>query len=143
MNHRDEVHGQLLEPGAQATALLEPAHNLFDQAPAPVELTIEAMPPVLGMLIPAARDHRLDRMIPQPVTDRLEAVALVSRHRLRAHAAPDPDPVHHRCELRALVDLACRDWDGEGKPAAVSDQVEFAPESAVRATQRVVGGFLS
>src|SRR5205814_748592 len=107
------------------------------------EQTIEAIPAVIGMLIAAARDHGLDRVATQPVTDRLIAVALVSRERLRTLPAPDPDPIHHRFELRALVDLARRDVDGEGKAAAVSDQVELAAESAARATQCVVGGLFS
>src|SRR5204863_4354492 len=66
MNHRDEVHGQLLEPCAQAAALLEPAHALLDGAAPPVELRVEAMAPIVRLLVAASRNHNSDRMAVKP-----------------------------------------------------------------------------
>ena len=142
MNHREEVHGQLLESCAQATALLEPADALLDCAPAPVEPAVEPVPAVVRVLVFPSWDHGFDGVSSQPVPDRGEAVALVTRDCLGAGASTDSDAVHDFFELRALVDLTRRDVDREGKAVAVSDQVELAPESAARATQRVVEGFL-
>lgn len=142
MNHRDEVYCQLLESSIQTAALLEPADALLDDTTTPVELAIEALPSVVGMLVFAPRDHGLDRMPAQPIPDRGEAVALVAREGFGSGAPTNPHPIHDFFELRALVDLSRRDVDGEGKAVAVSDQVELAPESAARAAQRVVDGFV-
>src|SRR5439155_7205596 len=77
MNHRQEVHRQFLESCAQPPTLLEPAHALLDHTATPVQGAIETMPAVVGVLVFAARDHRLDGMLPQPVADPLIAVPLV------------------------------------------------------------------
>src|ERR1041385_7133424 len=133
MNHREEVHGQFLETCAQATALLEPADALLDHAPTAVKLAVEPVPAVVRVLVFPAWNHRFDGVSSQPVTDPCEAVALVTCERPGACASADPDAVHDFLELRALVDLARGDVDREGKAVAVSDQVDFAPESAARA----------
>src|SRR5437762_4604415 len=146
MNHREEVDGQLLEPGRDTPALLEPAGALFDGATAAVGAAIELMSAIVGPLVLAARDDHSNGMAMQPVPDATVAIALVARHRGRAlprrpARLSDRHAVHDRVDLRRLVDLARRDVRGEGNAATVSDQVELAPESAARATQRVVGGF--
>ena len=71
------------------------------------------------------------------------AVASVDRQTLRPRVRrpdelPDPHAIHDLLELRALVDLAGRDEDGEGNSVTVSNHVDPAAESAARATQRVV-----
>ncbi len=51
MNHRDEVHGQLLEARAQTAALLEPAGARLDGAAAPVEVRVRALAQVVRVLV--------------------------------------------------------------------------------------------
>ena len=55
MDHRDTVHFQLLELGAQSSVLLEPANALLDAAPAAIELAVEPAPTVVGTLIAELR----------------------------------------------------------------------------------------
>ena len=131
------------EPGAETAALFEPADELLHHAAPSVQPAIEAMPPVTGVLVPAAGNHGLDRVPAQPVANPLEAVTLVAGERSRSGAATDADPTHDFLELCAFVDLPRRDMRREGKAVAVSDQVELAPESAARATQCVVDGLFS
>src|SRR6267143_1205798 len=145
MNHRDEVHGQLLEAGAQAAALLKPADALLDGAALPIELLVEAVPPVVRMLVTAPRDHAADRMLMEPGADAPIAVAFVSGHRRRpctrrSDGLTDANPAHDFFELRTFVDLSGRDVDGEGKSVTFSNQVELAAESAARVAQSVVVG---
>ena len=145
LNHGEEVHGILLETSGHATALLEPADALLDDAAHAIGRLVEAHAAVVRALVRATRDDRPDRMVAQPLTDARVTVALVSGHRSGPGAWPsqrlgDADPVQDRFELRRLVDLPGRDVDREGKAVAVSDQVELAPESAARAPQCVVVG---
>jgi hypothetical protein len=51
---------------------------------------------------------------------------------------PDLHPVHDSFEVLRLVRLPRGDVRREGDSATVSNQVDFAPESAARATQCVV-----
>ena len=146
MNHRDEVHGQPLESCAQATAFLEPADALLDGAALTIELLVEAVPPVVGVLVAAPRNDDADRMAVKPGADARVAVALVARQALwprpwRTEGLADAHPVQDFFELRALVDLPGRDVDREGESVTVSNRVEFAAESTARAAQCVVFGF--
>ena len=141
MNHREEIHGQLLEASGDPATLLEPAVALFDGAAAAVGLAVEANPSVVWMLVAASRDHCPDGVSAQPLPDARRAVAFVPGERLGALAATDVNAVHDRFELRALVDLAGRDVRREGYSVTFSNQVELAPESAARAAQSVVSGF--
>src|SRR5437899_993773 len=145
MNHRDEVHGQLLEARAQSSALLEPAHALFNGAASPIERLVEAVPAVLGVLVAATRNDHANRMAMEPRADAGVAVALVARQTRGSrsrwpHRLPDANPIHDFFELRALVDLSGRDVDRERESVTVSNQVELAAESAARANQCVVSG---
>ncbi len=146
MNHRDEVHGEFLEAGAQAAAFLEPTDALLDGAAAPVELLVEAVAPVVGMLVATPRDHDTDRVLMEPGADAPIAVTFVSGDRRgpctrRSNGLADANPAHDFFELRAFVDLSGRDVDGEGKSVTFSNQVEVAAESAARVAQSVVFGF--
>jgi len=145
MNHGDEVHRQLLEARAQAAALLEPADALLDGATPTIELGVEAVPAVVGVLVATSRDDDADRMAVKPGADAWVAVALVARHAVRtrprrSEGLEDANPIHDLFELGALVDLPGRDVDREGESVTVSHQVELAAESAARATQCVVAG---
>ena len=130
MNHGQEIHRQLLEPGRHASALLEPTDALLDRAAASVGLAIEPHAAIVGVLGTPSRNHRPDRVSPQPLVNARGALGLVPGHRLGTLTTPDLDPVHDRFELRALVDLPRRDVDREGDSVTFSNQVELAPESA-------------
>lgn len=145
MDHREEVHSQLLESCRQAAALLEPTDALLDAAASPIQLLVEAMPSIVLMLVDASWDDTADRMTTQPLPDAREAVAFVASEARRSSASSsrgsaDAHAVHDRFEPLGLVDLPRRDVRGEGESATVSNQVELAAESAARAAERVVFG---
>ena len=148
MNHREEVHGELVEAGRQSAALLEPAHALLDGAALPLESLVEAVSAVLGVLVAAAREDDADRVLLQPLADPEVAVTVVAGQALgtgsrRSGWLADAYPVHDLFELSALVDLPGRDMRREGESVTVSNQVELAAGSAARATQCVVSGLLA
>jgi hypothetical protein len=140
MNHRQEIDGQLLEPGRDAAALFEPAIALLDRAALTVGLAIEPYSAIVRVLVDAPRDDGPDRVASQPPANPLGAVALVSGHRCGTLTTTDAHSIHDRFELRAVVDLPRRDVGGEGNSVTFSNQVDFAPESAARAAQSVVVG---
>src|SRR5436305_6458391 len=92
-----EVDGQLLEPGADAAELFEPADALLDHAPAAVGPAVEPDRRVVpGRFVVLVRDDRLDLLIHQPVADALHAVGLVGGElaglvATAAFLAPTPD----------------------------------------------------
>ena len=74
-----EVNGQLLESGADAAALLEPADALLDHVPLTISLLIEGHGRVVShLLVVLVRDHRLDAQELEPVADAFDAVTLVA-----------------------------------------------------------------
>lgn len=127
MNHRREVHRQLLESGGDPPALLEPAVALLDRAALAAGLAIEADPAIARVLVAAPEDHGPDRVAAQPLADARGAAALVAGERFRAPAAADVDAVHDRFEIRALVDLAGRDVGGEGGSVTLSNRWILLP----------------
>ena len=73
-----EVDGQLLEAGADAAELFEPADALLDHAPAAVGPAVEPDRRVVaGLLVVLVRDDRRDLLVQEPVADALDAVGLV------------------------------------------------------------------
>src|SRR5260221_5690020 len=140
MNHRQEVDGQLFESRRDPAAFFEPAMALLDGAASPVGFAIEADPSIVRVLVAASGDDRSDRVPAQPLANARRAVTLVPGHRVGALTASDPNPVHDRFELRAVVDLSRRDVGREGDSVTFSNQVDLAPESAARAAQSVVFG---
>src|SRR5437867_1777456 len=146
MNHRDEVHSQLLEAGGQTSAFLEPTNALLDGAAAPVELPVEDVAPIVRVLIGASRDDHTNRVATQPSANPGVTVPFVPGDGLRTGARRtdglgDANSIQDLFELRAVVDLARRDMRGEGESVTVSNQVDLAAESAARVTQCVVVGF--
>src|SRR5438309_9389497 len=133
-----EVDGQLLEPGADAAELLEPADALLDHAPAAVGHAVEPDRRVVaGLLVVLVRDDRLDLLPAQPVADALHAVALVAGQLaglvtppafLAAASDQGRDGVaDDRLRPRRLVDLPGGELDGQRGAATVGDQVELGP----------------
>src|SRR4051794_781984 len=127
-----EVHGQLLEPRADAAELLEPADALLGDAPAAVGPAVEPHRRVVaGRFVVLVRDHRLDLLSPQPVAHPLHAVRLVAGELpglvpALAFLASPPDQGRDRLPddrlgPRRLVDLPGRDFDGKGSARTVSD----------------------
>ncbi len=97
---------------------------------------------MVSFLVRALRDHRLDSVLPEPVTDAGIAVSLVTGKATRTGAPTNPHRIHQPFELRRLVSLSGGDFRGKGQTSAVSNQVQLAAESASRAAQSVVFGLL-
>ena len=98
-------------------------------------------------LVGSSWDYRFDPVRSQPAADSRVAVALVPRQALgtlarSADRSGNRDAVHHCFDLRRFVPSAGRDFDRQGKASAVSNQVERAAPSALRAAQSVVLGLL-
>ena len=82
-------------------------------------------------------------VLAKPCSNARKAVPLVSRNGGGSlTGAPrrlgNSHGVQQRFELRGLVTLTGRHFRNEGQAVAVSDQMEFCPESAARAAQSVV-----
>ena len=78
LKHPMEVHGQLLEPRADAAEFLQPADALLGDAAAPVCQAVEPDRRVMaGVFVLLVRDDRLDPLSGQPIPHALDAVALV------------------------------------------------------------------
>src|SRR6476660_3725180 len=148
-----EVHGQLLEPGADAAELLEPADALLGDRSAAVGHAVEPDRRVVpGVLVVLVRDHRLDLLTAQPVAHALHAVALVAGQSpglVPALASPASAADQGRDRLpddrlgpRRFVDLPGGDFDGKRSSRTVSDHVELRSKPAAAAAQRVVGGLV-
>lgn len=145
MNHRQEVHGQLLKSRSKTSALLEPADALFHRAAPPVALPVKSLSSVSRPLIRPAWNHGSNCVASQPCPNPRIAVSLVTGYRTgscarRPDRLPDLHPVHDVFEVLRLVRLPRRDVGREGDSTTVSNKVDFAPESAARATQCVVFG---
>ena len=147
LDHGQEVDSQFLEARADAPAFLDPSHAAFDDASTAVCVTVEGewSPTMVALLVAALGDDGVDGVVAQPRPDALEAVSLVAGHTAgatarSAHGLWNPHRVHQELELRRFVGLPRRDFDGKRQASAVSNQVEFAPESAARAAQSVVWG---
>lgn len=100
---------------------------------------------MVAFLVAALGDDGPDRVSTQPPTNAVETVSLVASHAARstagsAHGLGNAHRVHQELELRRLVRLSRRDFDGKRESPAVSHQMELAPESATRAAQSVVWG---
>ena len=97
------------------------------------------------LLVRAHGNNGADRAPAKPISDAPIAVSLVAGDGGRA-SARRPERLrnthrfHEGFELRRLVTLSRRHFDGKWQAVTVSDQVEFGPESAARAAQRVVFG---
>ena len=86
-------------------------------------------------LIGALWDHGADSMATKPRPNPIEAVPLVSCNTLRSRAGTplglrNIDRLHQGLELRRLVRLPRRRFDGKREPSAASNHVEFRAESA-------------
>jgi len=149
LEHRQKVYRELLEPSRNSAALFEPADALLDDAPPAIRLFVELQGSTVMIrpLILSLRDHCADPVITSPLANARIAVPLIPSQALRAHSRAtqwlrDLNLVHRRFEAGGVVDLTsgylCRDR----KALAVSNQVEFAAESASRAAQSVVRGFV-
>ena len=97
---------------------------------------------MLSNLIRALGDHRSNAMLSQPAADPRIAIAFVSGEVTGTRASANPDRVHQGLELLRLVPLSSGDMGGQGQASAVSNQMQLAAESASRAAQSVVLGFL-
>jgi len=148
-----EVHGQLLEPRADAAEFLEPADALLgDAAPSVCHAVEPDRRVVAGMLVVLMRDDRLDLLSGEPIPHALDAVALVPGELpgLAATSPPLPSASDQerdrlpddRLGPRRFVDLPRGDFDGQGSARTVSDHVELRSKPAAAAAQRVVGGFV-
>ena len=116
MDGRLIVDRQFVEPGRHRTALLQPPDALLHRRAAAVRLTVEPHPPVVGLLVLAAGDHRLDAVPGQPTPDPAIAIPLVPGQLDRAApgsapTAPQPDLIQHGLELGGLMPLARRQGD--------------------------------
>ena len=149
LDHGQEVDCEFFEAGGDAPAFLEPADAAFDNASTPVcvAVKVQRSPAVVALLVAALGDDGGDRMASEPRPDALETVPLVAGQTLGPTAGSaqglwNPHRVHQELELGGFVRLPRRDLDGQRQASAVSNQVEFAPESAARAAQSVVRGLL-
>src|SRR5262245_1978931 len=77
---RQEAHRQLVIPGPQASAFLEPTDQPLDQVTLSVGLLIKGL---LTRLILPRRNHGLNGMLVQPPPNAWVTVALVPGHLLR------------------------------------------------------------
>src|SRR4051794_11795109 len=83
------MDGQLLVPGADAAALLEPPDALLDDVPPAVRRLVERHPRVVaGLLVVLVRDDRGDAAGPQPVAVGPAAVPIVPGHLPRLPPPP-------------------------------------------------------
>ena len=85
---------------------------------------------MLPKLVGALRNHRTDGVPTQPSTDAGEAIPLVTGNAARTGAPTNPHRIYQSFELRRLVSLSGGDFRGKRQASAVSNQVQFAAESA-------------
>lgn len=148
-----KIDGQFFEARADASVFLEPADALFHDRSAAIGFTVKDDAPVLARpLVFLMRDHRLDPLAAEPVPHALYAVAFIAGEfpgpvSAISPLAPATDPRGYRLSddrlgLRALVDLARGDFNGEGSALAVSNHMELRSKPASAAAQRVVGRFI-
>lgn len=95
---------------------------------------------MLSHLVRPLWDHRPNAVPSQPVADTRVAVPLVTGDVTGTRTPANPNRVHESLELSRLVPLSGRDGGGQGQASAVSNQMQFAAESASRAAQSVVWG---
>ena len=131
--HRQEAYGQFLEPCPNAATFLEPADTLLNHRATPIALGIEV--PVLVAFVRFPWDHRPNMMGPKPVANAPNAVSFVTRQASRtltrsAQWLGDADATENRFELCRLMLLSGRYFGRQRHACTVSDQVEFAAESA-------------
>lgn len=149
-DHGQEVDGKLLESCSDPSSFFEPTDALLDDAPASIGGLVEQERSTLmvGSLVVPLRDHGTDAVLPEPLANARVAVSFVPGQTVGPRPGPseglgDGNALHHRLDPRGIVDLTGGDFRREGKALTVSDQVDFAAESAPRAAQSVVSGFLA
>src|SRR5438477_4759493 len=144
-----KVHRQFLEARADAAELLEPADTLLGDTAAAVRLAVKLHVRVVpGLLVVFVRDHRLDLLFHQPITDPRHAVTFVSGKLLglvpalslpasASDQACDRLP-DHRLGHRRFVHLSGSHFNGKRSSRTVSDHMELRSKPASRAAQCVV-----
>jgi hypothetical protein len=148
-----EVNGQFFEASADAAELLEPADALLGDAAASIGPAVKPDRRIMpGQFIVLMRDHRLDLLLAEPVTQALYTVGLVARQLpglvpatqcLTSPADQEGDRLaDDRLGPCRFVDLAGRDFDGKRSARTVSDHVAFRSKPAFAAAQCVIGGFV-
>jgi hypothetical protein len=102
---------------------------------------------MIGALVVSLGNHGSTSVISGPLANARIALPLVPREAVGAHTRAvqwlsDRDPIHEDLHSRGVLDQSSGYFDGEGKALTVSNQVDFAAESASQAAQSVVwGGF--
>ena len=133
MNHSQEVDGELLEAGREASALLQPADDALDDAAPAVGWPVE---PGVRPLVRARRDHRANPSPPQILPDGRIAVALVAGQRLgpgpgtATTTRGEPNASEDRLDLLRLVRLSGRERGDERDAVAADQEVELGAEAA-------------
>src|SRR5262249_22441470 len=145
MDHREEVHGQLVEARAEVPAFLNPADALFDAAAPTIRIDVELHSPVVGVLVGWGGDDGGKGMPRERGANSGKTVRLVPGDRIgarsrSAHVLANLNAIHDSFEVFRFVRLSRRDVRREGDSTTVSDHVDLAPESAARATQCVISG---
>ena len=94
-DHGQEGRGELLMPGGDAAAALQPADAPLDDVAASVLAAIQRVTP----LVASSRDHRFDATSGAPGADAAGAISLVARDRIGPTPPRDVDRVHHALEV--------------------------------------------
>ena len=131
--HSQETYGQFLEPCPDATTFFEPADTLLNHRATPIALYIKVR--VLVAFIRFPWDHRPNAMGGKPIPDTPNAVGFVTRQSARTLTWPaqrlsDADMIQNRFQLGRFMLLSAGYLDRQRHACTVSDQVEFAAESA-------------
>lgn len=143
-HHTHELHRHLLESSADASAFLQPADGLSDDAPSSSGPLVEHRAAIVTQqLLVVTRDKRCNAVSAQPVTDTMITIALVTReHRRplvwRSEGLRNRDLVHHGLDAGRDVHLSVGDFNFQRQASTVSNQVKLAAESASRQAQSMV-----
>lgn len=143
-HHTHELHRHLLESSADASAFLQPADGLSDDAPSSSGPLVEHRAAIVTQqLLVVTRDKRCNAVSAQPVTDTMITIALVTREHRRplvwwSEGLRNRDLVHHGLDAGRDVHLSVGDFNFQRQASTVSNQVKLAAESASRQAQSMV-----
>ena len=135
-----EVLGRLVEARDDASAFLQPADQLLDDAPPPVRVAIELHGPGLGVFIFLGGNDGRDAQVQQVLVNPIRAIPFVPGQRqgprdgLSLMVDNFGIRAFQECnQRRRFVVLSGRQVEGERMPVAVAQQVEFCGKTPARA----------
>jgi hypothetical protein len=138
LEHAEVVFGGLLEACEDASALLQPANESFDDVPLAVCVPVEGNRPGVAIFVTLGRNDWRDSRGQQVLVDPVGAEAFVTRQSDRAQRFPDflsgdCRSLQQRFQGLRFVRLSRREVDVEGMAVAIAKQMDLGRKPAPRA----------